>query len=285
MNKTLRDMLKGIRAGDVLGFLGVALSLIALFRDKSLQNDATVWVFGTYIFTLAALLVWREFVYSRKARYAEASNSMHKCAHALRDAHGAVDRKNLEQVHEKVRDALVSFADAFSLITGANCRACIKTITAATDSKGNDQTIFCTETLARSCTSERTDADEPAPINDNTDFKVLFERQQTYFASDDLSGELAYMNSHWPSNPDKRKEFIRLRKYKYVTTVVWPIRSPAPTVKEMPQVIGYLCVDSLTRGIFERRYDIDLGAVIADTLYPLLLRYRNTAEFHVPHAA
>jgi hypothetical protein len=274
MKRWLRDAWKGLGLADVLGFLGVGLAIVALVQNPNLQANATIYIFGLYITILATSLAWREFVYSRKARYAEASVNLHHCAGLLRDAHDAISRSNREQVDDRVRDSLIAFADAFSLITGANCRACIKTIVAETGGVSGGEPNFMTETLRRSTTALRGEADKPAPIRENTDFLVLFDGRQEYFLSHDLTEERAYMNSNWPNNPDERAEFIRARKFKYITTLVWPIKI-APLSGTKPNVIGFLCVDSLTRHIFERRYDTELGAAIADMLYPLLLRYRE----------
>lgn len=101
---------------------------------------------------------------------------------------------------------------------------------------------------------------------------MLFHRERRFYICNDLTKEDGYQNSHWPSNPEERREFIKKAEYKYVSTIVWPIRGPAEDGR--PPVTGFLCIDSRTRGIFERRYDIQLGAVIADTLYPLLAEYR-----------
>lgn len=273
--RNTRDFFKGLRPGDYLSFAGLVVAIMALILQGRQLNTATVWVFGIYILLLAITLVWREIAYARKARYAEASTHIHDCAHHLRDAlisaQQPVPERNLSE--RVLRDALIAFSDAFSLITGANCRACIKTLVAIND-PAERTTEFAVETLVRSSTSTKSSADEPTPIADNTDFEMLFKCESRYYICNDLTREDGYKNSHWPAEPDKRREFIRKREYKYVATIVWPIRAPA-TREGRPEVIGYLCIDALTRGIFEPRYDIQLGAVIADTLYPLLRRYRN----------
>lgn len=275
MGKSLREFIKGITIGDVVSIFGAAISLIALFQSDNLRESATIWLFGFYIFILASFLVWREFVYSRKARYAEASASLHRCAHIIRDAHDAANRNNKELVENKIRDVLVAFAETFSLIAGASCRACIKSIVANTDLS---PTEFLTETLARSDTTGRTLNDDLAPIKDNTDFWLIFTGKQNIYICDDLSKENPYNNSNWPSDPNERQRFIKDRKFKYITTIVWPIRNKIPSNSEPQEVVGFLCVDSLTRGIFERRYDLDLGSIVADTLYPLLVKYREISH-------
>lgn len=272
IKRNIMDFIKGLRLGDYLSFTGLVIALITLILQGRNLNTAIIWLFGVYILILAATLVWREAAYSRKARYAEASKNIHDCAHNLRDALIAFHNRNKEEAHRVLRDALIAFSDAFSLITGANCRACIKTLVGVNDF-ASENTEFAVETLIRSSTSDRNEDDDATPINCNTDFEMLFARERRFYICNDLTKEDGYKNSHWPSNPEERREFIRKAEYKYVSTIVWPIRGPS-SVDGRPPVIGYLCIDSLTRGIFERRYDVELGAIIADTLYSLLCEYR-----------
>ena len=274
--KILRDFYTGINLGGILSLLGLIVSVSTLFLEGELLVTGLVYVFGTYILILAFFLVWREFVYSRKAKYAEACGGLHGAAHLLRDVHSALDEGNKNLVDEKIRDAIISFSNALSLVTGANCRCCIKTINSDTEKDGGEYVFV--ETLVRSETSESYDYDsKPAGIENNTDFYEILINDSNCFLSHDLTKESVYLNSHWPESPDKRKEFIKQRKYKYITTIVWPIKSYSNS-QNKAEIIGFLCADSMTRYIFEARYDVDFGAIIADSLFPVLKRYRNSIK-------
>lgn len=286
MGMFVRDTRKGINRGDVfavigivLAAIGIALSIIPVSSDPSFRYNAVVYVFGAYIFFLAVFLTWREIVFSRKARYAEATRNIHACIHSIRDAYASVDSKDEDKTIDSIGKTLRSLSEAFSLITGAHCRACIKTIVAKTSH--NNKTEFFTETLARSNNSHINRNEEPAAISENTDFDILFTTDERYYLCNDLTKEPLYRNSNWPKINTERSEFIRKREYKYITTVVWPIRSEPTGDNKIPQIIGFLCIDSRTRNIFDSRYDIDQGAIVADALYYLLFKYRNELSFHI----
>lgn len=258
---------------DIVGFVGFAFSILALVKTQSTIDSSIVWVFGIYIFTIASMLVVREYTYSRKARYAEAMKQLHKCAHEIRDSYWAIESNNAGLCMESVKSSLNSFASAFSIVTGTSCRACIKVIE---HDSSKDPVDFYTRTFCRNQkVAQSTNRDDPAPLEKNTDFKILYQQDddENYFLSNNLTKRKRYQNSNWPSRHDKRAVFIKERKYQYISTIVWPIRSRE--VESNPEVIGFLCVDSLTRGVFERRYDVDTGAIIADMLYPLLSKYRK----------
>ena len=44
---------------------------------------------------------------------------------------------------------------------------------------------------------------------------------------------------------------------------------------EQKEVVGYLCVDSPAAGVFDKRYDISLGLMIADILFILLSKFHE----------
>lgn len=275
-NKT-KDLFRWARKstsfGDVLAVASFSLSVYALINNKSLQRDATIYLFGFFLLILFLLFVWREVTYSRKARYAEAIRTLHDCAHEIRDSYSAIEGKNEELFKRSIRSSLAAFSSAFSIVTGASCRACIKVIT---HDDSEDPPVFYTETLQRNKKIPRTqNKDEPAKIEYNTDFNILFTTsdEENYFFEGNLVKRRDYKNSNWPYKHDEREAFLKDKKYKYVSTIVWPIREREGD--DAPKVIGFLCIDSMARNAFLRRYDIDFGATIADVLYPVLLEYRK----------
>lgn len=275
----IRQVIQFFTVINILTVAGFILSLIPLFSNQELQHDISIIVLGIYIFILSALFVWREIVFSRKARFAESSKNLHEAAHAIRDAHNSIDKNDREQTMTNIIMALDSLSTSFSLITGATCRVCIKTILCKTNSGKQQENIFYTETFTRSGAlfSENTNKKEPALISENTDFDIILNHGKRYYLCNNLIKENGYRNSNWPSTPEKLKEFFKKREYDYISTMVLPIRLNA---RDKDKCIGFLCIDSNTRNIFEPRYDIDHAAVIADTLFPLLLRFRGNKSFH-----
>jgi len=246
-------------------FVGLVLASIALFGLTSNEITAVIWVYGAYIFILAFLLVLREYTYSRKARYAESIKLIHQVSHKLRDGYDMLENHESQSCSDALRDALSSFSTAFSIITGTSCRASIKTI-----AKNND--IFYAQDMCNSNNGFE-GSGRKHPISENTDFKKLFNHSYNYFFSNNLKTESPYENSNWPDVDSKRKSFLKDKRNDYNATIVWPIRGK--TTEEKPKILGFLCIDSQSKGAFNRRYDIDFGAVVADTLYSFLLRFQE----------
>lgn len=75
----------------------------------------------------------------------------------------------------------------------------------------------------------------------------------------------------------------------YRSTMVWPIRKiTGPEEKREGQLfhkqdlLGFLCVDSYARKVFDPRYDFDFGALVADNFYMLFGAYRAKIERRLP---
>jgi hypothetical protein len=267
-----RDICQGLKNKITLDrLLTIASLLIGLISLRKTEEipDALTYIFGIYFVILAFLLAWREYVFSRKARYAEAMNSLHNVQHSLRDAFVDIINKDKESVFSNIQSCLNQFSKAFSIITGVSCRACIKTII----KKGNN---FYVETFARSDTQYNKKDDDLDRIDKNTDFTLLFDYENHFFFSNNLDNEKAYINSHWPRTDSEIRRFVKNKEYDYIATIVWPIRGK--TTSKKPEIIGFLCIDSKTRGVFNRRYDKDVGALVADALYSILRAYRNSIE-------
>ncbi len=253
--------------GNLTALAGLALSIVALFKAECI-GGAIVYVFGFYILLLAVLLVWREYSYSRKARYAEATESIHGAAHHIRDALDSLENEQGATVFKgDIKNALNDFSRAFSIITGANCRSCIKTIVVEQD--GEDSRYYVQD-LCRMDSGFIKEKINHA-INENTDFEALFSNGSNFYFSNNLLKEKVYNNSNWPKTSSEREIFIKEKKYTYLSTLVWPIRGRSND--DTPTLVGFLCVDSLAKGVFDRGYDKDFGAIVADTLYYPLAKY------------
>lgn len=246
--------------------IGLILAFIALFKlNPDEITVAVIWIYGLYILILAFFLVLREFTYSRKARYAESISLIHQVSHKLRDGYDMLENSESQSCSDALRDALSSFSTAFSIVTGTNCRASIKTIV-----KGKNSGIFYAQDMCNSNNGFE-GAGKKNSIQDNTDFKYLFNHEGNYYFCNDLTNESGYINSNWPCVDSERKTFLKNKDNNYRSSIVWPIRGK--TTEEKPSVLGFLCIDSKSKGVFSRRYDIDFGAIVADTLYSFLLRF------------
>jgi hypothetical protein len=69
-------------------------------------------------------------------------------------------------------------------------------------------------------------------------------------------------------------------KLPYRSTIVWAIRQDIRKDLGISnhRTLGFLAVDSLSAGAFERDLHVDLGSVLANALFPILEIYSNIAS-------
>lgn len=261
---SILNVLQGVAAVITIGAVPIAF--------LGIGNPGIANIFAIYICLIASiswiLLIIREFTYSRKARYAEASKSMHNSFHALKNAWSALHNNDSDDtILQFIKISLTNFSQSFTLITGVHCRVCIKQLVFYNDQAEPKERGFITNDLCRS-------EDEPTSVNqgidwisDNTDFYDLLNNQKGYFFHGNLPGYKGYKNSHWTEDVWSSK------KFPYVSTIVWAIRhtdQPNSDFVFGQDTIGFLCMDSKARNAFNERYDIDIGASYADVLYMIL---------------
>ena len=114
----------------------------------------------------------------------------------------------------------------------------------------------------------------PISINGNTDFLELYLNfEKRMYFSNNIPHEKGYSNSSFQIN----------KKLPYSSTVVWPIRKLVyvqdkkadELLNQEQDIIGYLCVDSARRNVFQEGYDFEMGAIIADALFVFLKGYHT----------
>lgn len=224
----------------------------------------------------------------RRSRYTYALEHLHAAHHLLRDGASALLLRDarVEDVVPLLSRTMTATAEAFTLITGARCRACIKQVHYPTGSSGDPSPVHNAETLrplqvSTVCRDEATGPqptdDSPAHVDQNTDFEVLFLQRDKFrwFMSNDLTRMPGYKNSSWELGIPKT----------YTSTCVWPIQKMGAGADNTHDVLGFLCVDSQVPGIFDKRFDFHVGAAIADGLYAVLKlihRQRQGISFSVP---
>lgn len=267
--------------------LGYAALLIATYfavgaheaRDTRILV-AYVGVFA-YVLILLTLLAYFIISYSRKARYAEATICIHAAIHRLRDIGRYLDRCAVnhqlyenEKVKDEMRASLDAVAQAFSIVSAVSNRACIKSLA------GTNASFV--HTLCRDSVSHQKhrDADKKEgdrhQIDKNTAYREIIRGERSYFLSNNLpklAGEGRYDNTsaNWHES--------------YVSCLVLPIRCVIEQdelenkeLQKRIQVLGLLAIDSAGRGTYRQRYDVDMGAIVADALYTVLDRWDRVAE-------
>lgn len=257
--------------------LGAIATFIATghFSAPAIILSAYICVLVT---VLVALLLRQERQYLREVRYAPAMLPMRKAFSEVANAswHVFHGEDSQDAFRLRLRESLRRFAEAFTLITGNQCRACIKVIQAPSDPVTGGHELLVS-TLCRD--NEGTDPPRHAPdrIGDNTDFKQIFTENKACYFSNDLLAQLnrGYRNSHWQEHD------IENGTLDYRATIVWPIEhnSTSPLDPHIPrEIVGFLCVDTLTPGAFLQTYDEAIGAAFAQALYLAMHRFRESSS-------
>lgn len=271
-------------------FSAILLLFYAVFNindpsDIELLYISLLSAFSIFLFFY---VLYQEYRFSRKARYAEAMYSIHSGIHFLRDYQGDFENicdKGKIECKRRLSKVVTAFANAFSLVTGTHCRACIKTLELrditqdkfkqlSTKDRATylNVTTFCRD--SSSARGENVDDKYTHPINGNTDFLELYLNfEKRMYFSNNIPHEKGYSNSSFQIN----------KKLPYSSTVVWPIRKLVyvqdkkadELLNQEQDIIGYLCVDSARRNVFQEGYDFEMGAIIADALFVFLKGYHT----------
>jgi hypothetical protein len=273
---------------------------------------------NAYVVVLSSLVVgfaaYRQYITIRKEKYANITSIIHQLFHQLRDLHtyilfheprGRSPQEygpyigNCKMMFGRIMDQL---NNVFSSITSTHCRASIKCLYGA-----NPIYVY---TLARDQGSRqkclaidnRRVRDNHDPLSDNLQFARLFSENEEvwHFISNDLTCDenfrvtsiTAYSPEYAtkaPALPNRWNLLARFRRawptwpLPYKSTIACVIRQgPFDLDQRFPsEVLGFLTIDSESRGVFEERWDVQIMFAVADALYhPLraFLDAQNRAE-------
>lgn len=271
-------------ASNIASILGLILAVFVQLR----WNATAIPLL--YLCGLSLFLILRYLRHERWARYAEGVQVLNR---ALRRLKETTDRSLFgssaaEDTLMHLQESLSAFAEAFTLVTGSNCRATIKEVYwedvpvgkpgATTFEIGRELFVA---TLARSDidASRKVSEESPDRVTENSDFEEVVSSLQPFHNGDLPKAWLSrkYRNSHWR---DKLRES---RKFPYKSAIVWPVDVDRPTTTRASSeqdggddpVIALLCVDSDRRHAFRPRADVQFGGLYAHGLYPVLQYIRD----------
>jgi hypothetical protein len=264
-----------VAVGTLITILTPLVTLVSIIVADNTVLPATI--LSIYVCLLiTGLLVFSlrmEEKYRRQALYSRALLPAQEAFSRLAEASWTIvegDGSQESFIHN-LENSLQRLANAFSIITDSSCRVSVKVVSAGTeDMPVRDLQVV---TLCRSTTQPERSFPEPDRIGGNTDYLKIFVENKSYYFSNNLPAELSrgYKNSHW----DERT--IQDGKFEYTATIVWPIGRTKPSDGVSPprrEIIGFLCVDTLTVGVFREPLDIPLGAAFAQGLHLALHRFR-----------
>jgi len=278
----------------ISSFATIVGLIIAVFsvNDKATLSVIYAVELSAFSLFLMGYVIFQEYRFSRKARYAEAMYSIHSCVHFLRDYQ--FDEKILKDptdCQEQLKKVVTSLANAFSLVTGTHCRACIKTLEVRGISQDNFQNLqdnnakllhlfvntFCRDEITTTASVNKAESKDKYThhVIGNTDFRVLYldVNKRIFFCNDIQACGGDYQNSSTQTG----------QKISYRSVITWPIRKlvykqdqdDAGKFNEDQDILGFLCVDSARRNIFREDYDREMGAIVADSLFVFLKKYHD----------
>jgi hypothetical protein len=302
-----------ILGGYVSGLFGIA----AIFKDYfSIPQTGPQYVAAIAIVVLMAFLIigwgYREYEFGRKARYAAGLRSAHAIMHSIRNSCtfqfavyerlGSIGVGELRLLQEKCRNEIIHILDniknVFELATSVQCRATIKVF-----NEGDDGTIYV-NTLVRDKNSQiewekldRKRANENNdPILDNPYFyKIAFDEEfpHPYIMVNDIGAEPEYLTTSaraYDRAFDMDMGRVSLRRRLLGKKPTWPLPYKSTLTYAIQQsddpnlgigeteVVAFLAVDSPSRNVFDRRWDIDLMAALADSLFHTIYTYADIQE-------
>lgn len=303
--RTIRNTVKGARKHLVLfGWLLIAAvsvkfaaNYFTASKDFDHQIDRIVIVVGFFILLIGS--IYREISRIRKEKYANIGAITHAINHTIRDLTTYITQidvvnqgqAELTQVQLLVQNQLIfildKVTDLFSMVTNTTCRASIKRIHDPGDGK------LYVYTLARDNVSGRLNRQRDKnrfeklqdSLEENEDFYSIFGESKTYFFCNDLLRRTHYRNSSFKVY-GKRPDNLRIWQtfvsslwwtLPYRSTIVWPIQQLESDKLsfESRGCIGFLTVDSEFRNVFQKRFDVSIGAGVSDVLFIALDRYRT----------
>lgn len=273
----------------IASIVGITLFVVYVLGVKETIVEL-IYVIELSVFCISLIIyvIIQEYRFLRKARYAEAMSSIHGCVHLLRDYHFGFENIDKEVNCKKaLTEVVTSFTNAFSLATGAHCRACIKTIEMRHIKEKPFQKLkdinervkhlyistFCRDTNTSLSPSKKSNDTCIHPIISNTDFSELYlDIDNRCFFHNDLSTLHNYQNSS-----------MKIGELPYRSTIVWPIRrilseqdKDTKAISNQEQdIIGFLCIDSAKKNAFRKTYDFEMGAIVADSLFVFLKSYHT----------
>lgn len=276
-------------------FATIIALIVAIFNvtDKATLSVMYAGELSLFSLFLMGYVIYQEYRFSRKARYAEATYSIHSCVHFLRDYQFDLERlREPVECKRALSKVVTALANAFSLVTGTHCRACIKTLEIRDISQEQFKkmtdpqerfkhlyvTTFCRDEVTTTKRADNLTDNYAHHVVGNTDFRDLYlnAEKRIFFCNDLQACGGTYQNS------STQALSAAGQKLPYRSTIVWPIRKLAYAQDkgeiDKQDIIGFLCVDSARRKVFRNDYDLEMGAIVADTLFVFLKTYHSSLK-------
>jgi hypothetical protein len=290
-------------AAGIAAWLG-GFELVKIFISDVTSRSiaAQIYVVISAVGLAIALFV-REWFTSRKEKYANITNYLQQANQIARELHTYIQeqqpaanapRNQQDAFFEVCKSKLGQVLDQVNLvfvsITGTNCRTSIK-LTYAVGNETYYYTLARDQGSLQKCleTDNKRVRENHDPLKKNRQFLLLFDDTNNvwrYFSNNLMkdnnftSTSFSAYDSTWGETGSSPKRWtLRGRKEEwplpYRSTIACAIRhGPAPFVAAKKSIVlGFITVDSESRGVFEERWDVPIMFAIADAIYHPLKTY------------
>ena len=256
-------------------------ALSNFFEPSEFKTRVALIALLVYFLVLFLFLGYFIHAYSRKARYAEAASCLHQAIHEIRDTSTylkncgqEIQKYELAEFKGHLERVLESAVKAYTIVTGTNCRAAIKLIGGASNNL-HVKTLSRDSTSARNCNEKDKAEGTKHKIVKNSDFNLILNNGRKFFFCNDIRSSKEYINSSTPENGETLP---------YSSVLVLPIRGTNSHESEDDadkyKYLGFLAIDSSSRNVFVEKYDIQMGAIVADALYHVLDTWSQLQNLH-----
>lgn len=271
-------------------FLASALATVYLFivswaKIASYEGLAAIVFLGLLVLFGAVLLVWQEYRFSRKARYAESLPNLLAFARAMAVGESLTE----DRCRAVMADAVREISEAFSLATGTRIGVCLKKVVLETTSNRCRVEDVCRDPKSKDRGERSRVRPDGRPVQHWVETNTAFKRTWTavgfpagaqYFLCNNLPGEPHYQNTSFEIYGEPHPQGTVARTFgwrdgwtlPYKSTLVVPVLGTAK-VDGSTVVLGYLGLDSASINVFDTRYDVPLLRIFAEFLSPVLDQY------------
>jgi hypothetical protein len=246
---------------------------------------------ATLFFVVIGLAAYRQWVSIRKERYANIAPLLHHIFHQIRDLNTYIRTKeptgggaaqyqqfsdNCKIMFGRILDQVSS---VFRSLTSTHCRASIK-LTYEKNNKLYVYTLTRDQGSFQKCwkmDNDRVGRDHD-PLDKNIQFAKLFSDSEEiwHYVCNDLTRDKDFratsLTAYAPDYATRTPRTFFSREgwpLPYKSTITCVIRQPPFDMnRSLPsEVLGFLTVDSESRGVFEERWDAQIMFAVADALY------------------
>lgn len=281
--------------GWIFGALGLVLAIFSgfdLVTRVIASQDARHIAANIYLVATAGLvfLICAFRVYSsiRKERYANITRALHSVMHQARDIQTFISKQEPKGQNKKAYETFQASCDLmfgnildqvnliFTSLTSTHCRAGIKVLY-----EKHGELYVATLTRDKSARQDCFELDNKRvtrdndPLKDNLSFAMLFSEDDKHwhYVSNNLMREKKFTSTssraYEPDFANTPTNGRRKWPLPYKSTIACVIRQGSfdhcRTLK--PEVLGFLTIDSESRGVFAGRWDVQVMYAIADALY------------------